>query len=144
MMMSNMEFPDMYVLDTNIWIEYLKDNQKIIDKIQDVGLENCFLIDFVYYELQFWAKINENTEENLKKVRNLFWESGVATIEDKHIMENMQSYGEYKAKLYKENKRMDMLALMLSLIAYPHYIMVTDRVDEFTKFDGLKIENWLM
>ncbi len=133
----------LYVLDTNIWIAYLIGNQKVVDKIQEIGLENCFLIDFVYYELQFWAKISNNPDDNQRKLMELFWNGEVATMEDKHIMEDLQSYGEYKAKLYKENKQMDMLSLMLAILAYPYYIMVTDRVDEFAKFDGLRIENWL-
>ena len=45
--------PITYILDVNIWIEYLKGNPKIIQKIQEVGLENCFLIDFVVAELRF-------------------------------------------------------------------------------------------
>lgn len=137
--------PITYILDVNIWIEYLKGNPKIIQKIQEVGLENCFLIDFVVAKLRFQAKISDNPEENSKKIGDLFWSGKVATMEDKHMMEDIHNhYGDYKTKLYQQNKHMDMLCLLLATFAYPYHIMVTDRVDEFIKFDGLTIENWLV
>lgn len=143
MIINGEEFPDMYVLDTNIWIEYLKGNQKIISKIQEVGLENCFLIDYVFYELQAWALSSENEDECCQKLSEL-WNGDVAKMEDKHIKENVQFYGIEKSRLLKENKQMDMLSLMLALIAHPYETMVTDKVDEFKKFgNDLKIENWL-
>jgi tRNA(fMet)-specific endonuclease VapC len=40
-----------YLLDTNICIHFLKNDIKVVEKIKDVGLENCYISEMTIKEM---------------------------------------------------------------------------------------------
>ena len=44
-----------YLLDTDICIELFKHNERVIDKVEAIGEENCFITDITIAELFYGA-----------------------------------------------------------------------------------------
>jgi len=53
-----------YLLDTNICIHFLGNEFSIKEKIDDSGLENCFVSEVTIAELKFGAENSQNKEKN--------------------------------------------------------------------------------
>lgn len=56
-----------YLLDTNICIHFLGDEYNIKEKIEEAGLENCFVSEVTIAELKFGA---ENSQKQRKEQKN--------------------------------------------------------------------------
>jgi tRNA(fMet)-specific endonuclease VapC len=57
-----------YLLDTNICIYFLKGQYELDVKIEEAGLENCYLSEITVAELKFGAENSTRKEENRKTV----------------------------------------------------------------------------
>jgi tRNA(fMet)-specific endonuclease VapC len=57
-----------YLLDTNICIYHIKGLYDIDKKIEEVGIENCFLSEITIAELKFGVENSENKERNKEEV----------------------------------------------------------------------------
>jgi len=57
-----------YLVDTNICIYFLKGLYNLDQKIESVGLENCFISEITVAELKFGAENSERKEKNRKIV----------------------------------------------------------------------------
>lgn len=44
-----------YLLDTDVCIEIIKHNERVLDKVEAVGEENCFVTDITVAELFYGA-----------------------------------------------------------------------------------------
>ena len=44
-----------YLLDTDVCIEIIKQNERVLDKVEAVGEENCFVTDITIAELFYGA-----------------------------------------------------------------------------------------
>jgi tRNA(fMet)-specific endonuclease VapC len=53
-----------YLLDTNICIFYLKGRFQLVQKLEQVGLENCFVSEVTIAELKFGAENSEQVALN--------------------------------------------------------------------------------
>jgi len=53
-----------YLLDTNICIYYLKGRFDLNRKIENIGIENCFISEITVAELKFGAENSERKEYN--------------------------------------------------------------------------------
>lgn len=57
-----------YLLDTNICIHFLAKEFNVIEKIEIVGLENCFVSEITIAELKFGAENSLHKEKNRKTI----------------------------------------------------------------------------
>lgn len=64
-----------YLLDTDIIIEVLRKNAKVIEKIKQVKFSNCFISEITIAELYFGAAKSNRYEQQIQDVdtiKNLF------------------------------------------------------------------------
>ena len=57
-----------YLLDTDICIFFLKGHQKVKEKIQEVGIANCYISEITIGELFYGAFNSEHKEKHIKEV----------------------------------------------------------------------------
>lgn len=43
------------MLDTDICIEIIKHNERVLEKVENVGVENCFVTDITVAETVLWC-----------------------------------------------------------------------------------------
>lgn len=59
-----------YLLDTNICIHFFRGNFNLIDKFEEVNLDNCAISEITLAELFFGAENSSNPKKNLKLIDN--------------------------------------------------------------------------
>lgn len=57
-----------YLLDTNICIHFFRGKFNLIDKLQEVNLENCAISEITLAELIFGAENSSNLKKNYKLI----------------------------------------------------------------------------
>jgi tRNA(fMet)-specific endonuclease VapC len=130
-----------YIIDTNIIIAYLKGNDNIFDKINEIILrgEEVFINGISYYEIKR-GLLYKNAKKQLRKFEIMCEICNFISLDDINIFDkasNIYSELKRKGKLIKDA---DILISSISLIK--NCILVTNDTD-FNRIDGLKIENWL-
>lgn len=55
-----------YLLDTNICIHFLRGKFNLLEKTQEVGIENCAISEITLAELVFGAENSSNPKKNLE------------------------------------------------------------------------------
>ena len=57
-----------YLLDTDICIYFLKGRYGLVEKIDHVGIQNCFVSEITIAELLFGAENSQNLSKHLAEV----------------------------------------------------------------------------
>jgi tRNA(fMet)-specific endonuclease VapC len=130
-----------YIIDTNIITAYLKGNDNIFDKINEIILrgEEVFINGISYYEIKR-GLLYKNAKKQLRKFEIMCETCNFMSLDDINIFDkasNIYSELKRKGKLIKDA---DILISSISLIK--NCILVSNDTD-FNRIDGLKIENWL-
>ena len=128
-----------YLLDTNICIHFFRGDFNLIDKIENVGLENCAISEITLAELVFGAENSKYPKKNYQLI-NTFSEH-VAILP---ILDAIREYGKQKVRLRKEGKMISDFDLLIGTTALVNdLIMVTENLKEFTRIENIKLENWV-
>jgi len=128
-----------YLLDTNICIHFFRGNYNLIEKIEEVGIENCAISEITLAELVFGAE-NSNFPENNFNIIETFSEQ-VAILP---ILDAVQEYGKEKVRLRKQGKMISDFDLLIGTTAIVNnLIMVTENVKEFNRIEKIRLENWV-
>lgn len=130
-----------YIIDTNIITAYLKGNDNIFDKINEIILrgEEVFINGISYYEIKR-GLLYKNAKKQLRKFEIMCETCNFMSLDDVNIFDkasNIYSELRRKGKLIEDA---DILISSISLIK--NCILVSNDTD-FNRIDGLKIENWL-
>ena len=51
-----------YLLDTDVCIELIKHNERVLDKVESVGVDHCFVTEITIAELFYGAAKSERPE----------------------------------------------------------------------------------
>ena len=128
-----------YLLDTNICIHFFRGKYDLIDKLNEIGIENCAISEITLAELVFGAENSTQPEKN----HNLI-EKFVKQITILPIFDSITQYGKQKARLRKQGLMISDFDLFIGCTAIGNnLIMVTENVKEFERIEGIKIENWI-
>lgn len=128
----------MYCVDTDIIIEYLRGNKKIIDKIENVG-DKITLSSITMLELHFGACISDRKEERLKQIKELMEQFKILDFNADAFV----NFGLIKSNLVKKGISLDNFDLCIASLALSHNkILITNNIKHFKRIEGLKIENW--
>ncbi len=128
-----------YLLDTNICIHFFRGKFDLIDKLNEIGIENCAISEITLAELVFGAESSTNPKKN-----HLIIERFIAQITIFPIFDSITQYGKQKAKLRKEGQMISDFDLLIGCTATESdLIMVTENIREFKRIEGIKIENWI-
>jgi tRNA(fMet)-specific endonuclease VapC len=128
-----------YLLDSNICIHFLRGKYNIIEKLNEVGIDNCAISEITLAELVFGAEKSDNPKKNHKLIEKFIGQLSILPIFDA-----IQTYGKEKARLQSEGKMISDFDLLIGCTSIENdLIMVTDNIKEFDRIKGIRIENWV-
>lgn len=128
-----------YLLDSNICIHFFRGKYNIIEKLNEVGIENCLISEITLAELVFGAEKSNNPKKNHKLI-----EKFISQLTILPIFDSIQKYGKEKARLQSEGKMISDFDLFIGCTALENdLIMVTENIKEFERIKDIKIENWV-
>lgn len=130
----------MYIPDTNAWIRFLNPGPSLVKK--RLASTDPALLRFcsvVKAELYFGAENSTRKSANLAMLDELFVGIESLPFDDQSAMQ----YGKIRATLKRAGMPIGPNDLMIASVALVHQaVLVTHNVAEFSRVDGLQIENW--
>lgn len=128
-----------YLFDTNICVYYLKGKYNLIEKVEEVGQENCYISEITLAELIYGATCSTNYKRHKKEIDILLeW------IKVLPIRPTLWTYAKVKTDLRHTGNMIDEFDMMIGATALHHkMIMVTENVKHLNHIKDLEIENWV-
>ncbi|MBQ6192810.1 MAG: PIN domain-containing protein [Prevotella sp.] len=127
-----------YLLDTCVCISMFRNEGKVRETLQKVGIENCYISEITVAELYFGlAKSTDKKRklEDIKEVQHLFRVIPAYS--------SFKEYGEIRHSLEHTGQRVDQFDLLIGATALHHKMtLVTSNVKHFERMEELVIENW--
>jgi tRNA(fMet)-specific endonuclease VapC len=128
-----------FLLDSNICIHFLRGKYDIIEKLNEVGIDNCAISEITLAELVFGAEKSDNPKKNHKLIEKFIGQLSILPIFDA-----IHTYGKEKARLQSEGKMISDFDLLIGCTSIENdLIMVTENIKEFDRIKGIRIENWV-
>lgn len=128
-----------YLLDSNICIHFFRGKYGIIDKLNEVGIENCAISEITLAELIFGAEKSSNPKKNHEIINKFIDQLTILPIFDA-----ISIYGKEKVRLQNIGKMISDFDLLIGCTSIENeLIMVTENVKEFERIEKIKIENWV-
>lgn len=126
-----------FLLDTNVIIEVLRGNNDIIDKIESVGQENCYISEITIAELLYGA-VRGNKQKNFLDVERIEQEFTVLPIRPAFKL-----YAEIRNILRQNGTPIDHMDLFVASVAMKHGMtLVSHNTKHFVRIQGLKLVDW--
>ena len=126
-----------YLLDTDICIEIIKHNEHVLDKVEAVGEENCFVTDITIAEL-FYGAAKSARPEHFSDVDNI-----LQSFDLKPLLPSLRLYGENKALLEDQGRMIGEFDLLIGSCAIYHgLVMVTSNLKHFDHIPNVQLEDW--
>ena len=127
-----------YLLDTNICIFFLKGLFELDAKIQEVGLENCFISEITVAELKFGAEKSQKVEQNRLVVSTFISQMNILPI-----FNSLDFYAQEKNRLQKQGTPIDEFDLLIGATALANdLVLVTNNTRHFKRLTDIQIEDW--
>ena len=128
-----------YLLDTDTCIFFLRGKYGLKDKVDEVGIQNCYVSEVTIGELFFGAEYSQNIEQHISEVEGL--ENSFQVLP---IYTILRAYAKEKARLRRAGTPIAEFDLLIGITAVQReLVMVTNNVRHFSKIEGIKIENWM-
>ncbi|MBR1546427.1 MAG: PIN domain-containing protein [Prevotella sp.] len=131
-----------YLLDTNICVFLLRGMYEVDQKINHVGLNNCFISEITVLELKYGVELSKqkdgiDREEQLNRF--------LATISILPITEALDFCAKEKIRLrLVGTPAEDDFDLLIGCTAVVSGMtMVTENIKHFKNIDGIHLENWI-
>jgi tRNA(fMet)-specific endonuclease VapC len=125
-----------YLLDTNAVIAFLRNDEKIVEKIKEKA--EIYMPVTVVGELYFGAFKSRKREENLKKISKL--------LEDMIVLENnvqtARVYGEIKKILKHKGKPIPENDIWIAAIAKQYNLLLITTDIHFNEIEDLPLYSW--
>lgn len=129
-----------YLLDSNICIHYLKGKFGLVDKLVEVGMENCAISEITLAELVYGAEYSQNAEKNHQLISKFVSQLAILPIFD-----SIYLYGKEKSRLRRKGTPISDFDLLIGCTAVEKNLtMVTENVREFERISNINIENWVV
>jgi len=132
-----------YLLDTNICAYWLRDKYDVKDRINAVGMENCYISEVTIAELKFgkvYGRLKGRPKYQDQRLEQFFDDINVL-----HIEPYFDHYAEEKARLeLAGTPSHDDFDLLIGCTAVAEdMVMVTQNVKDFKNIRDIQIENWI-
>lgn len=128
------------LLDTNIVIAAMKGEPGVIGKLEKIPLSALILSPIVLGELEFGAEKSAHVEKNRARLARLTENIPSAPLDT----ETSRHYGLIRANLEKKGTPIGANDLWIAAQALAlGAVLVTDNVGEFSRVEGLEVENWV-
>lgn len=128
-----------YLLDSNICIHFFRGKYRIIDKLKEIGIENCAISEITLAELVFGAEKSNNPKKNHKIIEQFINQLTILPIFDA-----IPLYGKEKARLQNIGRMISDFDLLIGCTAIENnLIMITENLKDFNRIEKIRIENWI-
>jgi len=126
-----------YILDTDVCIELIKHNERVLDKVEAVGADHCFVTEITIAEL-FYGAAKSGRPEQFNDVEYI-----LQSFDLKPLLPSLRLYGENKALLEDKGQMIGEFDLLIgSCAVYNNLIMVTSNLKHFDHIPNIKLEDW--
>jgi len=126
-------------LDTDICIFYLKGVFQLADKIEQIGLNSCFISEITLAELKFGAENSEHIEQNRLIINDFQNRFQIVPI-----IGALDLYAKEKVRLRKMGTPLDDFDLLIGTTAIANgLIMVTHNTNHFKRLENIVLEDWI-
>jgi tRNA(fMet)-specific endonuclease VapC len=129
---------EQYLLDTCVCISMFRNEGRVRETLQKVGVQNCYISEITVAELYFGlAKASDKKRklDDIREVQRLFRVIPAYS--------SYKEYGEIRHSLEHTGQRVDQFDLLIGATALHHNMtLVTSNLRHFERMEGLKIENW--
>jgi tRNA(fMet)-specific endonuclease VapC len=128
------------MLDTNICIYTIKHKpEKVFQRLQEIDPEDICVSSVTYAELVHGVEKSAAVEKNRLALLMLLAKIEILNFD----VDAADCYGKIKADLDKKGTPIDPLDMMIAGHAMSMgYAVVTNNVKEFSRVQGLILENW--
>ena len=124
-----------YLLDTNICIYFLKGLFELYHKIEQAGIENCFISEITVAELKFGAENSSNPTKNKETIDKFLNKFTILPI-----FTSLDIYAKEKTRLRKKGKPLDDFDLLIGATAVSNNLtLVTKNISDFNRLEIIKI-----
>lgn len=126
-----------YLLDTDVCIEIIKHNVRVLDKIESVGEDNCYVTDITVAEL-FYGAAKSGRSDHFEDVEKI-----LQSFDLKPLLPSLRLYGENKALLEDQGRMIGEFGLLIgSCAVFNGLIMVTSNLKHFDHIPDIRLEDW--
>ncbi len=127
-----------YLLDTNIYIYFLKGKFNLVEKFDKIGFDNLYISEITVAELKFGAAKSNKPYKN-----KLIIEELINKFKLIPIYKSLDVFAEEKARLRSEGNIVDDFDLLIGSTAVANnMILVTNNEKHFQRLNNINIENW--
>lgn len=129
-----------YLLDTNICIYIRRERSlKLKSKFYSVASSDLLLSSITVAELEFGVAKSNQPGKNSEALKNFLSKFKIIDFDSKAA----QQYGLIRASLEKQGTPIGANDMLIAAIAKSNDLtLVTNNEREFSRVEGLKIENW--
>lgn len=128
-----------YLLDTNICIHLFRGKFNLIERFQEIKLDDCAISEITLAELIFGAENSLNPKKNYKIIDQFSEQVKILPIYNA-----IQIYAKEKVRLRNNGIMISDFDLLIGSTAIANeLIMVTENVKEFSRISAIEIENWV-
>lgn len=130
---------DKYILDTDVCIEIMRGNPKVVERFRKVGRRNCAISEITIAELLFGE-----AKAAIKKLRS--YETSI--IENSFDIISLRSvfteFASNKAYLESIGERIEDFDLLVGSTAQSTgYVLVTGNVKHMSHIPNIVVEDWI-
>lgn len=127
-----------FLIDTNICIYFLKGMFDLVEKFDEIGIENLYISEITVAELKFGAAKSDHPIKNKVVIEEL-----ISKFKQIPIYKSLDIFAEEKARLQKNGNIVDDFDLLIGATAVANsMILVTNNEKHFKRLKGIKLENW--
>ena len=128
----------MILLDTNVCIGFLHGDRRVLSR-HAPATELMSLPGMVLGELYYGIEKSQNRAENLLQTERFLDTVSIVHADDAV----MKKFGDLKAALEKSGNRVDDADIIIAATAICNdATLATGNVKHFSRFEGLKLQNW--
>ena len=129
-----------YLLDTNICVFYLRGKLHFNQFVEEPWRESCCISEVTVLELRYGAE-NSNHPQKHHQATDMFL-NGLTILP---IAKAIDTYAKEKVRLRKMGMPLhDEFDLIIGASAIANdLILVTNNVEHFINFEGIKIDSWM-
>ena len=133
-----------YLLDTNICIHLMKGDFDLDNKVEQVGLRNCFISELTIAEMLYGiansaADRQTSNRQKLDRFLLLFPKNRRLALSDV-----LETYAAQKAHLKRIGRLQGEFDMLIGSTALAHGLtLVTRNVKHFDNIANLALENWI-
>jgi tRNA(fMet)-specific endonuclease VapC len=129
-----------WLLDTNIFIAALKQDSRVLERLETIHPEQLVLSPVVLGELELGVQKSRWVERNQQRLDELVAGLSLMALDARVA----RAYGLIRARLERAGQIIGANDLWIAAQAVAMEVtLVTDNVGEFERVEGLAIENWL-